>query len=353
MVLVCIAVAYAYYDGILPETIPYILLASIAFFNRKNSQEKTLSTKMRKGISASLLFVVVLMFLFEEEMAIIFGYTDIHTATKRGQVNRVASLLESGIDPNLKTKTFEKTPLHFFLQSGWNDSSKKVATLLIDAGADINARDHLGGTPLFETILQSRVLVDADDVNNAVSFLLDRGAEINAKDTFGRTPLHLALLGRGDISLLSLLLDRGADINDRDFSGRTPLNIAIKRNNSTKLFVFLIDRGARLHTYASSYKISSLLEDQCKKYKIHIDLMKTSNNTPESMLKIQNKALKKMSSLIEKKPRIITEREKIACLHILGQTIYNPQRMVSFLLNLGVDINAKNKTTGMNIIHYI
>jgi len=55
--------------------------------------------------------------------------------------------------------------------------------------------------------------------------LLDRGADINAKNKNGWTPLHLAARD-GHVYVARLLLERGADAGVRDNKGRTPLDVA-------------------------------------------------------------------------------------------------------------------------------
>jgi ankyrin repeat protein len=78
-------------------------------------------------------------------------------------------------------------------------------------------------------------------IAEAVAWLLEQGADINAQDMFGQTPLHLAIDSEADcarqeydktgVSSLSgeitkLLLEHGADMNAKTSKGRTPLAIA-------------------------------------------------------------------------------------------------------------------------------
>jgi FOG: Ankyrin repeat len=57
---------------------------------------------------------------------------------------------------------------------------------------------------------------------------LDAGADIDARNKKGETPLHVAIIGRNK-AIVQLLLDRGADKDARDKSGLTPYLLATKK----------------------------------------------------------------------------------------------------------------------------
>ena len=57
--------------------------------------------------------------------------------------------------------------------------------------------------------------------------LIDKGAQVNAIDSGGCTPLHLAAW-KGHIEILRPLCDRGADIEARNQDGSRPLHYAVK-----------------------------------------------------------------------------------------------------------------------------
>jgi hypothetical protein len=59
-----------------------------------------------------------------------------------------------------------------------------------------------------------------------MKLLIDHGADVNARDDTDETPLHRAARS-GQITRASLLLDHGADVNARDKGKWTPLDIAM------------------------------------------------------------------------------------------------------------------------------
>ena len=86
------------------------------------------------------------------------------------------------------------------------------------AGADPNARDEDGDTPLHH------LASDLDEVDGAPQMailLLDAGANPNARDNRGATPLHAVYMGTHSAGLefVVLLLEAGADPNARDHAG--------------------------------------------------------------------------------------------------------------------------------------
>ena len=117
----------------------------------------------------------------------------------------------------------------------------KIAQLLLDAGADINAVDGMGNTVLHNTF------VAKDDTGiDEFNFLLKHGADINARNIFGRTPLYENILrGPRWEKKTVLLLEAGADPNIRNAYGSSPLMYAKKTRNE-ELANLLQQYGAKL-----------------------------------------------------------------------------------------------------------
>jgi ankyrin repeat protein len=111
--------------------------------------------------------------------------------------------------------------------------------LLLDLGADIEAADGTGRTPLYGVANQCR-----RPIGGVVArALLRRGAAVDARDRTKRcTPLHAAAR-RGSIAVAAALLDGGADLEARDIAGDTPLRRAVKCGQ-VEMAAFLVTRGA-------------------------------------------------------------------------------------------------------------
>jgi len=112
---------------------------------------------------------------------------------------------------------------------------------LLDAGVAIESRDGGGCTALFCACMN---VAGGDKRPETVRLLLEAGADVNARNNFDAVPLHRACY-RGHESIVRLLLDHGADVNAKDKNGNTPLHEAVWQAN-TDIIRLLIEKGADL-----------------------------------------------------------------------------------------------------------
>jgi ankyrin repeat protein len=77
--------------------------------------------------------------------------------------------------------------------------------------------DEYGGTPLHWAAWYGHVEI--------ARLLLQNGAEVNAKERNGWTPLHWAAY-RGHFDILHLLVENGADLEAKDIHGFRALHAA-------------------------------------------------------------------------------------------------------------------------------
>ena len=128
----------------------------------------------------------------------------------------VRKCLRAGADPNGPPGVYPLPPL--FVAAA-RSPHPAVIRVLVDAGADVAAREWGDLTPLHEAAGQN---------TNArvTAALLDVGADPNARDRDGIAPLHLAATDNSNPDVVTFLIEAGADPNTRDPYGNTPLHLA-------------------------------------------------------------------------------------------------------------------------------
>lgn len=101
-----------------------------------------------------------------------------------------------------------------------------VSTPKSDKGLDMVDNDAKE-----EAVSILAILKEANDnVDATVAFLIDHGADINAQDKYGMTPLHHTTI-RGNKKVLTKLLNKPGIIKEpRDFQDSTPLHLAATYN---------------------------------------------------------------------------------------------------------------------------
>jgi ankyrin len=178
------------------------------------------------------------------------GMTPLMYAARDGRMETVRMLLDAGAEINARDAN-DITPLITAITNNHPD----VARLLIDRGADIKATDWYGRTPLWAAVETRNMDLDNGTFENSIDrapfleliqVLLERGADPNARtrevppvrpdflritaslswvDFTGQTPFITAALA-GDVTVMKLLLKHGADPNIATFAGTTALMAA-------------------------------------------------------------------------------------------------------------------------------
>ena len=178
----------------------------------------------------------------------------IHRAAYSGDAADVEKLLEQGANTGgpaslrqgqMEIEAHNLTPLH--LAAGFN-SDLAVATLLLEWGANSEATDYNGRTPLHWAALNAGPA--------SVALLLEWGANLDAssQDLYSRSgywrPLHFAAAHNPDAAVAELLLEWGADITTKDNHNSTPLHVATQYNPNPDVVDLLLEQGANIEALA-------------------------------------------------------------------------------------------------------
>lgn len=124
---------------------------------------------------------------------------------RQKQIGLIHDILRFGAHVN-PVDQHGNTPLHLA-------SDLKIMKMLIKAGADPNARNNEGETPIFN--LTSRWNIDAH-IPEKVKLFKKAGAKLNVANAQGLTPLANAILHDGYL-LSTALLENGASATKRDY----------------------------------------------------------------------------------------------------------------------------------------
>lgn len=144
-----------------------------------------------------------------------------------GSANVIQDLLNQGAKLTNRTEKTGETSLHLAARYARSDAAKR----LLDAGANPNAQDATGRTPL-------HAAVAADAVGVFQILLRNRATDLNAKMYDGTTPLILAVR-MGVEGMVEDLINAEVDVNLADEQGKTALHWAAAINQYQAVRILL------------------------------------------------------------------------------------------------------------------
>lgn len=197
---------------------------------------------------------------------------------------------------------FSETPLILAVSA----QQESATLLLLEHGAELNARTDKGRTAIFQAI-------EKQDLN-LLQILLKYQANVNIGDNDNITPLHWASTFENS-QILAELINYGADINAQNILGITPLMFAICASQKDAILI-LIKHGANLNLTNIEGETALFVAIQTQDIDIIKILLECGANTN------------------------IGNAENISPLH-LAVTLEN-KTITRLLINYGADINAKD-----------
>lgn len=186
------------------------------------------------------------------------GQTPLHyamaCAAKRRKLGAATVLLSAGADARAEDSG-GNTPLHFLAYNLDTEPLRALFQEMVEKhGADINARNSRGETPLFS--FASRASNGAESLYTphtggyqspgiseagALGMLAGLGADFTARDVKGRGLLHFA--AGGDVGRFRELVGVGLDVMAEDGAQRTAVDVAAACGNREVLKLFEKDGG--------------------------------------------------------------------------------------------------------------
>ena len=169
-----------------------------------------------------------------------YGNTALHRAAEHGSVLRIHQLLNAGA--NLEARDLDgATPLIVAVSMEETEAVHR----LLEGGADLSAQNSRGDTALH---------IAAENNNpDLTARLLESNANPNLRNQQGRTPIHFVATGlspnrtsSSPIETIELLQHSGADIDAQDSSGNTALHfVALGRSpEAERIAEAMLQRGA-------------------------------------------------------------------------------------------------------------
>ncbi|WEW54686.1 hypothetical protein PRK78_000108 [Emydomyces testavorans] len=267
------------------------------------------------------------------------GETALHSAAKIAAVTVMSFLIQKGADVNARDNR-GCTPLFRLLEQHRSEKPdiSHIVNLLHCSGADFNATDERGNTIFYFVLTRNDWLVDTFmqygvDVNaldsqgypplrsalihltsKHVKLLIDHGADVNWRDRKGCTVVHLAL-DHGDTAQLEVLLDHGADVNAKNNSGLTPLCCAASLGLVEHATV-LLRKGANINL-------------ACKQgfTPLHYALMTSSAPSIQMIQLLSDFYMKDGTG-------------RTALLHVISERRFNCAELIKVLLDHGAEVDA-------------
>lgn len=228
----------------------------------------------------------------------------------------------------------DQIPLHQAIRC----SNENMVTILLDHGADVETRDELSRTALFETL-------DCHSLDAAV-LLLDQGINLSSCDHKGNTVLHEAIR-RSTFEHASLFIGQGIELNIFNEEGLTPLHLAA-RHNHCRIVNDLIEKGADIDLidrqagwtplmYAASIGSIQLCHILLS---YDADVAKVSSDHKTSLMIAANAGHYDLAQLLLTSGADVNDRTTRSPTPLLLAAAAGHARLVRLLLDHGADVNA-------------
>ena len=211
----------------------------------------------------------------------------------------------------------------------WAVRHEMIVQMLLENGADVNAQNDCGHTALCWAARDGPVAV--------AQLLIEYAANVNTQDKYGCTALHGAAL-KGREAMLQLLLKQGADPNAKDIHGWTPLHAAALRRHRGVVLVLLekVENGQAILDWVALQQVDT------KKYALLMDIAekKAAGSTVVSGLRsaVQERHISRLKVLLEEGADI-NAKDVGGWTALIVAAEIGDKEAIQLLLRSGADVN--------------
>jgi ankyrin repeat protein len=163
------------------------------------------------------------------------GMTPLMYAAVTGSPAAMKLLIDRGADVNARN-AFDSTALM------WSATDIEKVRMLVEHGADVNAVSKQGNMPLLLAAMSDRSAA-------IVKLLIAKGADVKAVNGGKVTTVFAAAQG-GDLETIRMLVDAGVDVNAAMVVGLTPLMNAVGNGNVAAVKL-LLAKGANVNAVSA------------------------------------------------------------------------------------------------------
>jgi ankyrin repeat protein len=244
--------------------------------------------------------------------------------TKLGAAPKVESSLPAVHCPLYRSKEGKMKKIDRELVVATRANNVQEVQRILSVGADVNAKDNDGLTPLIVASVRGHVQV--------VHEFLKHGADIEAKEIHGGTALHCAC-ANGHPAVVKALLSGGANIFSANNHGLNPIHCAVSKGRGGKSEVskYLLQQ---LYATTSRLPLHKLLEDLTWSGDPDRSDVPPLWNALQRNVLFKNDVVEIMEYLVDRDPSLLDSREHdgslplhVACRRCASFTI------VQFLVN--------------------
>ncbi len=262
--------------------------------------------------------------------------TPIMHAALGGHAELVSALLDAGADLEARDSRGH-IPAHYAGASG----EEATIRLFLEHGYGVN--DDISGNGEGTTFLH---MAAAHDAPGLIAYLIEQGAEVNALGYNGVTALMQAA-GAGHAAVFDLLMRAGADPHIADMHGNTALGRAAYGGH-TRICAALLDAGVDIDVHDASRRSAlNLAAGEGHEQTCLLLIERGAAPDGESLLKCVEAGLTRATEqILGQKPELVHYRGWLGYTPLIKAVKNGSIDMLNLMLEAGADIDERDDNKG-------